>query len=56
MATLKFLTISTGEDAASAKPLLATSDLSVIEAALDAILERAGVPAQDAGDATTEPR
>lgn len=39
---MKFLVISAGESAADARPIVATSDPSVIEAALDAILERAG--------------
>jgi hypothetical protein len=39
---MKFLVISAGESATDARPILATSDPAVIEAALDAILERAG--------------
>ncbi len=40
---MKFLVISTGDSATSTVPLLATSDPAVISAALDALLERAGV-------------
>jgi len=39
----QFLVISAGTDAASATPVLATSDRSAIEAAIDALAERAGV-------------
>lgn len=39
----QFLVISTGDSAATAAPLLATSDAEVIAAAMDALLERAGV-------------
>jgi len=40
---VKYLTISCGQDAGSARPLLATSDEHVIATALAALLERAGV-------------
>lgn len=45
-----FMVISAGTDAASATPILATSDPSAIEAAMDALNERAGV--LDAEDAS----
>ncbi len=47
---MKFLVISTGDSATSTVPILATSDASVISAAMDALLERAGVI--DLGDTT----
>jgi len=44
---MKFLTVSTGESATTAVPLFATSDPSVIAAALEALFERAGIRAAD---------
>jgi len=45
----KYLTISSGQDASTATPILATSDASVIEAALVALVDRiAPQPAEPA--------
>ena len=38
--TLTFMTISAGESAATAQPVLATSDAAAISAALGALLEK----------------
>jgi len=38
-----YLTISVGDRPQHAKPILATGDHAVIQAALDALLQRAGV-------------
>lgn len=40
---MKFLVISSGDSPTTATPLLATADAEVIAAAMDALLERAGV-------------
>ncbi len=46
---MKFLVISTGDSATSTVPILATSDASVIEAALVALVDRiAPQPAEPA--------
>lgn len=50
---MQYLIISRGTDASTATPLLATSDETVIAAALDALLERAGIPAEREGRAPT---
>ncbi len=51
--TKSFLTISTGESATTAQPILATSDAGAISAALGALLDRLA-PDDDPGTPASE--